>query len=68
MSPRKDMFITKRHCSVPKIMQIGSGIVKMWTVKYSGLDFVFWATMCFPCVYKPELGSQGISSLLNKDR
>jgi len=25
-----DMFTTKWHCSVPKIMQIGTGIVRMW--------------------------------------
>jgi len=25
---------------MPKIMQIGSGILKMWTVKHSGLVFL----------------------------
>jgi len=35
----------KWHCSVPKIVQIGFGIVKKWTIKYSGL--AFWATLWF---------------------
>jgi len=29
-----DMLRTKRRWSVPKIMQIGSGIVKMWRQRY----------------------------------
>jgi len=31
------VFRTKRHCILSKITSFGSGIVKMWTVKHSGL-------------------------------
>ena len=30
----------KKCCSLSQIIDIGSGIVKMWTVKQSGLDFL----------------------------
>jgi len=38
-----DVFWMTYCLSVPKIMQIGSGILKMWAVKHSGP--IFWPTL-----------------------
>ena len=41
------VFVTKMHCSVPKIMQIGLNILKMWAFKRNGLIYLllFWTIL-----------------------
>ena len=33
------MCLEQSSVAVPKLMQIGSGVLKIWTVKRSGRDF-----------------------------